>query len=251
MITGKVCKNLHLRKHKNAYMQKYAAMSVGNRIKEAAKSLGGQRALAEQLQVSERAIAGYVSGASSPQLQLLERIAEATGESLIWLATGQSSVGMPDAAMSNASAGLVSIPRYEIQASAGDGLSVLSEEVADYFTVSRDWIMRYCPPGAKLGLIEAKGDSMDPTIRDGDGLIIRLDVTRADVGAGGIFVLNYNGNLLVKRIQVQLDGSVIVASDNINYRTETLTPDAAEQLLDVRAQVLLNIAPPRSALIPR
>lgn len=206
--------------------------------------------MAEKTGIKRNTIYGWIKGPTEPRVSDLVRVAEIADVTIEWLA-GQG----PDKGQKQVSASpdlqSVAIPRYEIQASAGDGLSVLSEEVADYFTVSREWIMRYCPAGAKLGLIEAKGDSMDPTIRDGDGLIIRLDVTRADVGSGGIFVLNYNGNLLVKRIQVQLDGTVIVASDNINYRTETLTPDAAEQLLDVRAQVLLNIAPPRSALIPR
>jgi len=60
----------------------------------------------------------------------------------------------------------VTIPRCAIHASAGGGSVVLSEEVEDYFTVSHDCLSNYLPKGAKGGIIEARGDSMEPTIAD-------------------------------------------------------------------------------------
>lgn len=182
----------------------------------------------------------YLRGDRQPSFDFLLRMAE-KGVDLNWLVAGEGRPGAPVSASES-----VAIPRYTVRASAGDGLEAISEEVADYFLVAREWIARYCPPGARLGLIEAQGDSMEPTIRSGDGLIVRFDLDRADIGRGGLFIINLHGAILVKRISRRLDGTVVVSSDNPFYPTETLTPDAADELLHIQAKVLLNIAPPRS-----
>ena len=62
----------------------------------------------------------------------------------------------------------------------------------------------------------ARGDSMEPTIYSGDSLVI--DKTMNSVTSdGGIYVINYDGELFVKRVQKQLNGTVAITSDNKNY----------------------------------
>lgn len=59
-------------------------------------------------------------------------------------------------------------------------------------------------------------DSMEPSIYSGDSLVI--DKTMNSVTSdGGIYVLNYDGELFVKRVQKQLNGTVAITSDNKNY----------------------------------
>lgn len=128
--------------------------------------------------------------------------------------------------------------RYAVQASAGDGAVVLAEEVADWFRVGRDWLERYVPRGARTGVIEARGDSMHPTIRDGDILLLNFDIDRQDVANGGVFVITIDGNLFVKRLQIMLDGSIQIMSDNELYDTELVDRECADEKMKVHAQVV-------------
>ncbi len=60
-------------------------------------------------------------------------------------------------------------------------------------------------------------DSMEPTLADGDEILVDRD--RREVrGGGGIFVLRIDGAILVKRLRACV-GGVEVASDNPGYAT--------------------------------
>ena len=79
--------------------------------------------------------------------------------------------------------------------------------------------------------ITVKGDSMERTLIDGETIVIDTDVTEVD--CSGIYVLQAGKNLLVKRLVPDLDGSVVVRSDNPSYARDErrLSP---EQLKDIR-----------------
>ncbi|MCI5075589.1 S24 family peptidase [Oricola sp.] len=139
----------------------------------------------------------------------------------------------------------VAIARYSVQASAGNGAVVLAEEVADWFRVGRDWLERYVPRGARTGVIEARGDSMEPTISDGDILLLNFDVNRQDVANGGVFVITIDGNLFVKRLQIMLDGSIMIRSDNDRYEPERVDREYADEKMLVHARVVWSGGPLR------
>ena len=171
----------------------------------------------------------------------LVRISAEKGVSLSWLATGEDE-GASEPATSERS---VLLPRYNVHASAGNGTVVLSEDITDFLTVSRSLIERIAPPGARLGIIAATGDSMFPTVQDGDLLIIDFSVGRPHVDAGGVFVVSYAGGLFVKRLQVMVDGTIQIISDNPAYAPERIERDMADELMQVHAQVIWTFAPLR------
>ena len=77
--------------------------------------------------------------------------------------------------------------------------------------------------GLECGEIEAihvTGDSMEPTLGDGDLLFI--DRQKTQPAKGGIFVIATPHGLFVKRLQNRLDGQVDVISDNPSYPLQTL-----------------------------
>ena len=74
-----------------------------------------------------------------------------------------------------------------------------------------------------LALISVKGDSMEPTLSNGD--LILLDTSHGRVEDNAVYALQHNGTLLVKRIQRRMDGSVVVKSDNPRYESEALNAD--------------------------
>lgn len=110
------------------------------------------------------------------------------------------------------------LPRFDLQASAGAGSLVHSQEAHSLFAVDRDWLSRYVSRSANVGVIEAAGDSMAPTIRNRDLLLVdvREGATVDDLMRGGVYVLTLDGGLVVKRLEI--DGNhLVVISDNPAY----------------------------------
>ena len=218
-------------------------MTVGDRIREAAAKVGGQIALAEMAEVSRGAMTNYVSGKTSPQLETLERISKAAGVSAEWLAFGSSDDSPSGGSAAATTASLVALPRYDIQASAGSGSLALNEDVRDFMSVSREWLSRYVPPNARIGVIETRGDSMEPTIRDGDILMVTHDIDDDDVAGGGIFVISVEGHLMVKRLHKRLNGDMQIISDNERYEKETIAAAELAHKLVVHARVFWHGGP--------
>lgn len=95
---------------------------------------------------------------------------------------------------------------------------------------SDKWLRdRHITPKAAR-MLTAKGDSMEPTIRSGDTLIIDTSITMAVDSA--IYVIVYGGLLLVKRLFMLHDGGVVLSSDNksVYGRDEEIAPSALDQL---------------------
>ena len=123
----------------------------------------------------------------------------------------------------------IHVPRYDVQASAGNGSLVHDESVVDHLAFKRDWVVRTLGLDPKrLALIDVAGDSMSPTINDGD--LILLDTRPAQSRTEGIYVINLGGSLLVKRIRMRLSGVVDVVSDNERYGTETISGEQLTSL---------------------
>lgn len=108
----------------------------------------------------------------------------------------------------------VKVPLYNnVHAAAGVG-SVVAEEVADGFMrFSEEWLR--VELGVRLRdlcLIRATGDSMEPTFRSGDALLVDRRATKPD--REGIYIIRMSGMLLVKRLQALPGNRLRVTSDN-------------------------------------
>lgn len=123
----------------------------------------------------------------------------------------------------------VLVPHHNVAASAGGGSIISDESVVDHLAFKREWITQSlgCQPD-KICVIQVRGDSMTPTINDADLLL--LDLRLVSQKSEGVYVIQNEGSLLVKRLRFKLDGAVEIISDNARYGTETLTGKRAEQL---------------------
>lgn len=178
----------------------------------------------------------------SPKGDTLLLISEKTGCSIDWLLTGEGEVKRGEqadlraqdhvaqyASIEDLVKDYVLVPRYDVKASAGVGTVIHSEQVVDHLVFKAEWVRNALGVAAKdLALISVKGDSMEPTLSNGD--LILIDISSNYVEDNAIYVLQYNGTLLVKRIQRRMDGSVTIMSDNSVYSPETLTGHLVEQL---------------------
>lgn len=132
----------------------------------------------------------------------------------------------PDAEAAN---DYVYVPRYDVAASAGNGAVVHDESVVDHLAFRRDWVTRTLGLDAQhLALIDVAGDSMAPTIGDGD--LILIDTRPRPVKSEGVYVINLHSTLLVKRLRLRISGEMDVVSDNPLYGTETVNGDQLSQL---------------------
>lgn len=210
------------------------------------------RRFADDVGLPASTLQKYLDGTSIPGLANLIQIARRCGVTIDWLATSalpkypdQGEASLP------ASDDLVMLPRYDVRASAGAGALALTEGVTSYFAVERDWLRRalpsWAPPNAKIGMLEGGGDSMEPTIRDGDLLIIVLDPPEYVVDAGGIFVVRHHEHVRIKRVHVDMiSGDVSLISDNPRYPVEIVRKDRVEFDLQILAQVFISAGKLRS-----
>ncbi|MEP4120430.1 MAG: S24 family peptidase [Gilvibacter sp.] len=146
------------------------------------------------------------------------------GISVNWLLTEKG----PQVESSNTKR-LLSVPHYAVHASAGGGSLIEAEKIEQHLALSREWLAREGINNKDLIGIYAKGDSMEPTIISGDSLLIDREdnVVGSD---GSIYVINYEGELFVKRVQKLLDGRIAVTSDNKNHLSIEISKSDLEQL---------------------
>lgn len=72
-----------------------------------------------------------------------------------------------------------------------------------------------------IRIVRAIGDSMQPTINDGD--FVFVDTSSQSMTSDGIYVISSAAGLAVKRLQNNFTGDVIVRSDNKAYDSLTFT----------------------------
>jgi phage repressor protein C with HTH and peptisase S24 domain len=115
------------------------------------------------------------------------------------------------------------IPFYEVSASAGNGTLVENEELAHNISFRAEWLRKDLGVNPNdVFVMLTKGDSMDPTIKE-DALIMVDKNTQKHIN--GIYVLRFNGELLVKRLQFTMSNTIKVISDNKAYDTEEINPE--------------------------
>lgn len=92
---------------------------------------------------------------------------------------------------------------------------------AGEFAFSFEWLRRnLAHTTGELATAQVQGDSMSPTLLDGETIIIDRGVT--EIGPDGVYVFRRRGRMLVKRLQLHSDDSLTVMSDNPKYKAEQL-----------------------------
>ncbi|WP_275100104.1 S24 family peptidase [Sedimenticola hydrogenitrophicus] len=130
------------------------------------------------------------------------------------------------------------VPLYDVRAAAGHGAVVEEEQIIDSLAFKRQWIQQelHASPG-DLYLIYVDGESMEPTLRPGDVILVDRRSAQA-VPRDGIYVLRMDGSLLVKRLQRLPGRQVKVTSDNPAYEPFNLSLEAPGEDLAIVGRVV-------------
>lgn len=115
---------------------------------------------------------------------------------------------------------LVHVPVLDVAASAGHGALAEMEAKTAQFGFDEDWLKKLTQSkAASLSIIRVLGDSMEPTLFDGDEVMVDLGDGQSRL-RDGIYVLRMDDMLNVKRIAIEPKGRQIsVISDNPSYPT--------------------------------
>ena len=131
---------------------------------------------------------------------------------------------------------LIAIPRFDVRASAGHGAFTDGETPIAHLGFDPLFLKQLCNARpSDLSIIRVRGDSMFPTLADGDDIM----VDRSGAGArlhDGIYVLRREDTLTVKRIAVHPGTrKITISSDNASYPS---WPDCDPQDVDVIGRVV-------------
>jgi len=211
----------------------------GDRIREARKGVGmTQEQLALAIGAAGQSTVGnYERGVNEPNLATARLIAQVTGRSVSWL-LGESATGSDHRAESTRSEyqlpdeKYAMIRRYQITAGAGDAHQNGHEEISGAHAYRRDWLEKRGLTAAACVVIDVKGESMEPTICDGD--VVLVNTIERKIKGGNIYAFRTDEGVRLKRLHRQLDGRIKVASDNQDktaFPDEWLTPGIEAEII--------------------
>ena len=162
-------------------------------------------------------------GLSRPSMNYIERLYEMFAIDLNWLLTGEQN--QSSATANNQE--LTVVPMLDIEASAGTGSITGIETTTEQFALNKRWLSNQLGVySEQLAFVSIRGDSMEPTLQDGD--MVLVDLSQQQPSNAAVFIIQTEDGLMAKRI-VPKQHHMEVISDNPAYPNWHITPENAEQ----------------------
>lgn len=195
--------------------------------------------LARACGVKPPSVSGWLSGKSKfLRGENLLLAAKALKVSQLWLATGRGPMELPENLEEQEFPRPASkddyalIPQYSAKGACGNGHHNDHVEVVGGLAFKRDWISRMSLKEDSLCVIYAHGESMNPTINDGDVLLVNAEY--GSLRSGKVYAIrSAAGELLVKRLGQDALGNWLICSDNPDkdtYPNARVTPSEIDEI---------------------
>ncbi|KQZ55307.1 transcriptional regulator [Rhizobium sp. Root149] len=183
---------------------------------------------AGRLGISPNTWTAYKKGRQSFGLHEITKICDELEIDPSWLLFGQPTEA--DSLTHSEMAELVRLPRFDARASAGNGLVAVDQMPVGEISFARNFLRNLGANPDYCYILEARGDSMWPTIPDGALLIV--DASKTEVDDGRIYHFNVMDKVLVKRARWSMDGKLYLTSDNpaAGLPPEVFTADRVHEL---------------------
>jgi phage repressor protein C with HTH and peptisase S24 domain len=211
---------------------------VGTRIKRAREALGlTQVVLAKSVGVSQQAVMELESGRAKGTKHTA-KFARALGQDAMWIELGEGRMREPGkaarVAQKAADAPRVPIPPddyeripvFDIRAAGKGGALAHDAAPIAYTMFGLDWLRALTRTHvSKLAVLQIAGDSMEPTLCNGDRVLI--DTAQSNLRREGVYVIGVEDTLTVKRVTMHPKSKrVSLRSDNPRYENYSdLDPD--------------------------
>lgn len=181
------------------------------RLSAAIEHAGGAAAVAARSDVPLKTVYNWKAGKNAAAAITLARIAAACRRPVTWFygigAKPDQEFNLPLPA-----GNVVEVPILDVTAGAGWGVENGEPEIRDMLPFPKTVLQRLGIRPEKVRGLRSGGDSMWPTI--GDGQLVLIDTGVTDLHDGRIYAISAPDGLRLKRIQRQMDGSVVLISDN-------------------------------------
>jgi phage repressor protein C with HTH and peptisase S24 domain len=207
------------------WLKTHMSINISKNLKYLRKNLGyTQPEIAKQIGISYGAYQKY-EGGSIPTGKHLLRMANFFGCTIDWLLRGEEKSdrqvitqwGIKESPIKYLiECGFTLIPKMSPRITAGGGSFVEKESVESYYAFKTTWLKRKGNID-NMFLFEVKGDSMSPTIEEGDHVLVNTDKRIIESG-GNIYAFRTDETIQVKRLQLLVSPRASVISDNKIYR---------------------------------
>ncbi|WP_416221207.1 XRE family transcriptional regulator [Salinicola sp. LHM] len=211
-------------------------MTVGQRLKSERERLGmTQTAFAGKAGITKNTQLLYETDQRHPKADYLVAL-DKIGVDVLYTLTGkhaassEHSDGGQKGIFSDSSGDLggCRVPLYDVEGAAGAGRSLENESVVGTFTIDSETLAQLGLVGARLAGVRVRGDSMEPTLFDGDWTFVNLDDT--NFAQAGVFLVWVSGELRIKRVQRLAGGAMYLISDNTHYEKEMIARDRMQEV---------------------
>ncbi len=222
------------------------------RLKHVRRRLADQRGVgkisqatfAKIVEVHVSAISHVEAGNTRLQPDLARAIEEKTGFRQEWLLTGEgpetfaqpveevrsSTIPRERSYTVDLPAGEVSfsfVNKVKPLLSGGSGDLVYEEGSEDFYSFRSEWLWQKGNVSA-MRLAQVSGDSMLPTLNDGD--FVLFDISKCDPLDGKIMVIGIDNHLYIKRVRVSPEGIFLVSDNKSVYAPWRITRETARFL---------------------
>lgn len=212
--------------------------TLAQRLKSVMDEQGvSQNALAKAIGVTQPSIKKIIDGNTLEPKKIME-IATALGVDAEWLKTGkgeQPSFSQAQQAVENDEEDekhQLRVEVLDVYASAGNGSFLTGDLAADICAIEFEneyFAQSFQRANEKgLAIINVTGDSMEPTLQNGD--LLYVDTRKNYYLGDGIYVFSFKDRIYVKRLQFA-GNKLLIISDNTRYQVWDITEDNEDQFI--------------------
>lgn len=198
-------------------------MDYAKKIRSLRESLGlSQVDFSKETSIPLSSLRKMETGHSSVGLSTIDKIIRVPKLECysLWLMTGHvapesGQISPNDDLLPVKDSGHISLPLFEVSASAGAGVLVEVENQVQSISFEPSWLRSEIGVNPNdVFLMFVDGDSMYPTLKNESMIMVDRHLNGM---SDGIYVLRHESNLLVKRLQMLPGGIIKVKSDNSMY----------------------------------
>lgn len=210
---------------------------ISERFSEAMQKKGLNNAfISKKYDISRQLVNNFFTSQKT-LTDMLAVVCDGENINLNWLLSGRGEMFISENKDIQKKDDNYNIDLLNVRAGAGEGVYNYVIETID--TISLDKSFFRTPINTnKVKGIQVDGDSMEPTLKDGDYVLIDESKT---FGVNGIYAIQLGGQILIKRLQFKMDGTVSIISDNTKYSSETFDPKVNQLPFQVLGLKVLSI----------
>lgn len=189
---------------------------ISKNLREAREASGlTQSDLARALGISPQSVQQWEKGVSAPKIDRLSAVASVLGIPVEALTGNTAAATVLKTTRLNTfgrTDDFVSIPHLESAL-----IGAEAPRTVEQIELKTQWLQQYvtCTAFTNLRALTALDNSMSPTFKQGDILLVDTGVNRVSTDA--IYVLENEDRIFVKRVQRDFEGGLIIISDNKDY----------------------------------